>query len=69
MEARGRGRRDIEDWGECKEVNIVIAEVGILTLSHSCSLQSSFSHSLEFVAEMRILTEMKIKNRGTKYFP
>ena len=25
--------------------------------------------NLEFVAETRILTEMKIENRGTKYFP
>ena len=28
-----------------------------------------FLQSLEFVAETRILSEMKIKNRGKKYFP
>ena len=34
--------------------------------AHSCELRWQ---SLEFVSEMRILTEMKIENRGTKYFP
>ena len=28
-----------------------------------------FLQSLEFVAKTRIVVEMKIKNRGTKYFP
>ena len=29
----------------------------------------AYYQSLEFVAETRILAEMKIKNRGKKYFP
>ena len=38
-----------------------------------CSFVSSLLHIIlifaSFVAEMRILAEMKIKNRGKKYFP
>ena len=40
---------------------------------HACDVLdvtgSSSSQSLEFVAETRILAEMKIENRGKIYFP
>ena len=39
----------------------------ILSLVHRISTDKD--KSLEFVAETRILAEMKIENRGTKYFP
>ena len=38
-------------------------------ISSTVLLLSSWEQSLEFIAEMRILAEMKIENRGTKYFP